>query len=274
MIASWAASHGHRIVLVVTSPAGDAGRYRTGYLHLVESLPPTQDVLITTRMRRTAAPVISALAPDLIIAATFPHRIPPQVTAIPRYGTLNLHPSPLPRGRGPNPMRLIYDGDLVTAGTVHRIAPEFDAGPILGQQMRQLPASVTPQSIIGAWGELLIAALDEGVARALAGDPGDPQDETIATFAAPFTDDERWLRWDEPALTVQRRAAALNLAGEPAKAHVDGEIVSILDVLAQPDSTPPAPPGTVLSRTADTARIQTTDGIAEITMRQPEPTSG
>jgi methionyl-tRNA formyltransferase len=101
LVTNWAERHGHRIILVVTSPAGSEARYGASYLRLVESLPPTQDVLITTRMRRTVAPVLAALEPDLIISATFPHRIPSEVTAIPRYGALNLHPAPLPRGRGP-----------------------------------------------------------------------------------------------------------------------------------------------------------------------------
>src|SRR5262245_42430078 len=91
LLANWAAEHEHRIILVVTSPAGNEQRYGESYLRLVEALPPTQDVLITTRMRRTVAPVLTTLAPDLIISATFPHRIPPEVTAIPRYGAINLH---------------------------------------------------------------------------------------------------------------------------------------------------------------------------------------
>jgi methionyl-tRNA formyltransferase len=225
-------------------------------------------------MRRTAAPVIAALAPDLVIAATFPHRIPPQVTAIPRYGALNLHPAPLPRGRGPNPMRLIHEGDLLVAGTVHRIAPEFDAGPILGQHVRQLSPEVTQESILGAWGDLLIAALDDGVARAIAGDPGDPQDEAQATYAAPFTEAERWFTWDEPALTIQRRAAALNLAGATAKARIDGDAFTIVDAHAQDTPVPGSPPGTIHFRNGAIARTQTADGAVEVTLGPPDPDNG
>ena len=72
--------------------------------------------------------MIAALAPDLIVSATYPHRIPPEVTAIPRYGAVNLHPSPLPRGRGPNPQRLIYEGDPIIGGTLHRMSPSSTPG--------------------------------------------------------------------------------------------------------------------------------------------------
>jgi methionyl-tRNA formyltransferase len=80
MVANWAAGRGHEIVLVVTSPRSQEARYGVNNVTLPEAVPPTQDVLITSRLRRTAAPVIRALAPDLIISATFPHRIPALLT--------------------------------------------------------------------------------------------------------------------------------------------------------------------------------------------------
>ena len=266
LLASWAAERGHRLVLLVTSPAGSPERYGSGFGTLVQSIPASQDVLITTRMKRTAAPVVAALAPDLILSATFPHRIPPEVTTIPRYGALNLHPAPLPRGRGPNPMRLIYEGDLTVAGAVHRIEPEFDAGPVLGIQKRRLPDAVTAEMIFAAWGELLLAALNEAVPRAVAGDPGETQDEARSSYSVPFTEEERWLTWDEPALTIQRRAAALNMAGPFTRAHLDGEAVAVLDVRALPGPAPDVPAGTIISRSGEKAAVRASDGVVEVTV--------
>jgi methionyl-tRNA formyltransferase len=272
LIATWAARRGHRLVLLVTSPSPRGERYGAGHRDLVESVPADQDVLITTRLRRTAAPVIRTMAPDLIVSATFPHRIPPEVTAIPRYGAVNLHPAPLPRGRGPNPQRLIYEGDTIVAGTLHRIAPDFDAGAVLSLQERSLPDDLTPGAILGAWSELLAAALDEGAARAAAGEPGDEQDERLATYAAPFTEEERWLTWNEPARTVQRRVAALNLSGPTARARIGGQEVLVLDVRARPAASSPARPGSILDRSGDTVTVQVADGAIAITVR-PWPSS-
>ena len=83
VFADWAARHGHRMVLVVTSP-GPTGtsasgvsreRYGTSAADLVAAVPHTQDVLVTTRMKTIATPVLRTLAPDLIVCATFPQRI-------------------------------------------------------------------------------------------------------------------------------------------------------------------------------------------------------
>jgi methionyl-tRNA formyltransferase len=81
----------------------------------------------------------------------------------------------LPRGRGPNPIRLLYEGDLTLAGTVHRLVPEYDAGAVLSIKTKRIDTDIMSRDLFGIWQELLDAALDEAVARAVAGDPGDPQ---------------------------------------------------------------------------------------------------
>ncbi len=265
LIAGWAERHDHEIVLVVTSPGSHAERYGAAHLDLLAAVPSTQDVLVTTRLRRTVAPVLRALTPDLIISATFPQRIPASLTAIPRYGPLNLHPAPLPLGRGPNPGRLIYEGHPTIGATLHRLAPEFDSGHILSKQERPAPPDLTPESLLAAWKALLIATLDEGVPRAVAGDEGDPQDDSLATYAAPFSDEERWLDWREPASRLQQRIAALNLAIPTARAKLGAETASIAALRPLPATDAPShAPGTIIERSASTAIVQAGDGLVEV----------
>jgi methionyl-tRNA formyltransferase len=266
LVADWAARHGHRLVLLITPPGRSGDRYGAEHSSLIDVVPAGQDILITNRLRRTAAPVIAALQPDLIVSATFPRRIPAEVTAIPRLGAVNVHPAPLPRGRGPNPVRLIYEGNLIAGAALHRISPEFDAGAILSRREQRLPDAVTPEIIFGAWLEMVAAVFDEGMRRAIAGEPGEPQDERLASYAAPFTDKEHWLTWDEPALTVQRRAAALNLMGPTARAWLDGTAVSVLDVRACPEAAPTAAPGTILDHTGDIVTIRVADSAVRATI--------
>jgi methionyl-tRNA formyltransferase len=119
LVATWAARHGHRIVLAVTTPPGTGRRYGTGAHPFVLNVPADIDVLVTGRLRTVAAPVIAALEPDLLISAAYPWLIPPEILDLPRYGALNLHPSALPAGRGPNPIRLVYDGAATVGATAH-----------------------------------------------------------------------------------------------------------------------------------------------------------
>jgi len=267
VVAEWAARHGHRLVLLVTMPRADDDRYGVEHPDLASIAPEDQDVLVTTRLKGTAAPVIRALEPDLVISATFPRRIPPEVTSIPRYGALNVHPSLLPRWRGPNPQRAIYEGDDVIGVTLHRMDPEFDAGPILGRRAMERPPDMTAQDLLYLWLGLIGEVLEEGARRAVAGDPGDPQDHRLATYCAPFTDAERWLDWTEPARIVQRRAAALNVATPTARAWINGRPVQVLEVRALRLPAPEARPGTVLHWSGDVGTIRVADGAVSIRTR-------
>ncbi len=83
VVSQWAAQAGHQIVLVVTTP-GPASRRTPSYQAVLNSAAPTFDVLVTTRLRKVALPLIRALQPDLIVSFTFPYRIPPEICAIPR----------------------------------------------------------------------------------------------------------------------------------------------------------------------------------------------
>ena len=281
LVAGWAERHAHRVVLVVTSPgpmeaprgAGSSERYGSGVPELIASAPRTQDFLVTTRMKSVATPVIRALAPDLIVSATFPHRIPPEIVSIPRFGAVNLHPTSLPRGRGLNAMRLIYEGEPMLAVTVHRISPEFDAGPILSQQLRPALVEPTVENLFAVWDEAAVVALEEGTRRAIEGDPGTPQDEAAATYAAPFTDAEYLLDLREPARTLQRRALALNLTVPGrARAEIAGMAFAIHG-LRPLSGDACGEPGTLLHRAGGTLTVCAGDGPIEVQVAETDPAS-
>jgi methionyl-tRNA formyltransferase len=271
LVAEWAARHGHELVLLATVPGSHEDRYGDAYPDLPTLVPPTQDVLVTTRLRRTAAPVIAALEPDLIVVATFPRRIPAAVTTIPRFGALNVHPTALPRGRGPNPQRGVYEGEPTVGVTLHRLAPEFDTGRILSRREVARPADLTAPDLLRLWMDLSAAVLEEGVARAIAGEPGEPQDHRQATYSPPFTDEERWLDWTESALTLQRRTAALNVAAPTAMALIDGRPAVVLDLRALRMPVPPVRPGTVLRYSDDVVTVRVADGAVSVRLQGSRP---
>lgn len=266
LTAAWVARHGHTMTLLVTTP-GPPARRSTTYRETVALAPPEQEIAITTRPRRLV-PIIAALAPDLIICASFAYRIPPEATAIPRLGAVNLHPAPLPRYRGPNPLRQIYAGEASLGATLHRIAPEFDAGPILGQVLRPIPEDATVGAVRVLLNEVIAAAFEEGLARAIAGEPGIPQDEEQATYAAAYTEAEYWLDWRESRATLQRRATGLNFFGPTAKATIAGQAYVIGNVTPLPDHGTPDAPGAILDREGQTFTLAVGDGAVVVAVEE------
>jgi methionyl-tRNA formyltransferase len=261
VLQEWVKRHEHKLALVVTSP-GPSSRRMPSYSQIVAMCPPGQDVLVTTRPRRTA-PLIAALAPDLVVSFSFPYRIPPEVTSIPRFGAVNLHPAPLPRYRGPNPARAIFDGAPTLGATLHRTEADFDTGAILSRHERPMPADVTAEQVFPAWRETMVSALEEGTRLAIEGAPGVPQDHAGATYAGEFTDEDRALDWNLPARSLQCRVTALSLFGGAARAPVNGRTVAIARVTPVPGVPAPAAPGTVLARVDNVVTICTADGIVQ-----------
>jgi methionyl-tRNA formyltransferase len=263
LISRWAAQAGHQIVLVVTTP-GPSTRRTPSYRSIVTSAPPEVDILVTTRLRTRALPLIQALKPDLLVSFSFPYRIPPEICAVPRYGAVNLHPAALPAYRGPNVMRVIYEQYPLLGATLHWIAEDFDTGNILAQQTAPLPENVTSESVIASWGPLMAGALAEGVTRAVAGDPGQPQAHSQASYAAAFSEAEHWLDPQDTKRGMQCKTTALNMMGSPAAKIRLGEqayLVATADPL--PDVTTNAP-GTVSQQTPDGFTLAVADGMVRI----------
>ena len=103
------------------------------------------------------------------------------------------------------------------------------------------------------------------MALALADEPGTPQDETQASYAASFTPDELWLDRRLPAALVQQRATALNLIAPQARVWIDGEAYLVERLISLPGGQTGAEPGTVLERIGRALVVQTSDGRVSLT---------
>ena len=82
---------------------------------------------------------MAALEPDLFITAAYGNFLPPSFLQLPRYGTLNIHPSLLPRYRGAAPVqRSLERGDATVGVSVLYTVRKMDAGPIIEQSQLNL----------------------------------------------------------------------------------------------------------------------------------------
>ena len=107
-------------------------------------------------------PGAQALSPDLCVTAAYGNYLPASFLSLPPRGTLNIHPSLLPRYRGAAPVqRALEAGDDVTGVTVAYTVQAMDAGPVLAQKR----VAVGPDE---AHGPLLERLFDDGVAMLLA----------------------------------------------------------------------------------------------------------
>lgn len=151
---------------------------------IVADVPPGMDLLLPGGVS-TMVNMLSGYKPDVLLVFGFNWRLPREVLDLPRLGVLNVHPSVLPRYRGPSPVLwAIRNGDPHLGITVHRMTEHIDAGPVLAQvDDLPIPDQVTSEDIWRLTKTVLPSLLTEAFKRALRGDPGAPQDEARATYA-------------------------------------------------------------------------------------------
>jgi methionyl-tRNA formyltransferase len=215
---------GHDVVLAALSRAGVPGRRRLRRLIGAERVldKPDLDQAFVERLTR--------LEPDLVVSWFWTSKIPPAVVASAKLGGFGVHPSLLPRHRGPDPTSwAIFSGDAVTGVTAHRIAAEYDTGAILAARALAIDEGWSAWQLARALDRPSLALLRETTKAFARGAPPPDvaQDETLAT-AAPFFDEALCvIRWQASAAEILRKIRALSPA-PGASMEVSEQVLSVL----------------------------------------------
>lgn len=157
---------------------------------------------------------VRALAPDLIVSWFWTKKIPRAFRTLAPRGALGVHPSLLPRHRGPDPFFWAIDaGDRTTGVTAHVVEDEYDTGAILAQRELAIDPSWNAWTLAKKLDRPSLAVLREIVAAHARGEPPAPiaQDDAAATDAPQPADDEleiRWSSWDAERIERRVRAAS------------------------------------------------------------------
>lgn len=85
---------------------------------------------------------------DLIIVGTWKEKLRKDTFNIPKIATVNVHPSLLPRYRGPNPyLQTILHGEKFSGVTLHLMDESYDSGSILSQQKVEILPNDTSKEL-------------------------------------------------------------------------------------------------------------------------------
>jgi len=166
-------------------------------------------VLVVPRVDASFAKRVSGC--DLVVSWFWTKKLPLEVVRAAPFGGFGVHPSLLPRWRGPDPYFWAIDaGDAVTGVTAHRLDAEYDTGALLGSRTLAIDPAWSSWQLARALDRPSLELLRE-VAQAFA--RGEPpveraQDERAVTLAPEPGDELLEVDWQRPAALVIRRVRA------------------------------------------------------------------
>ena len=201
-------------VLVVTTPDKPAGRKQILTPSPVKVFAATHslEVFQPEKLDQDAIRSIQEKTPDLFIVAAYGKILPKALLDIPSRGSLNVHPSLLPKYRGPSPVQAtILNGDQETGVSIIVLDEKMDHGPILAvdrfSMQKKYTYSELHNILAELGGELLIRTIPlwiEGKIQAQV------QDEGKATYAKILSGEDGRIDWKRPAEYIERQIRALN----------------------------------------------------------------
>jgi len=90
------------------------------------------------------------LNPDIVLVASWSEKLTPETFNLPKIATINVHPSLLPRYRGPNPyVQTILHLEEKSGVTFHLVDSKIDRGSILDQRVVEIKDSYTGKELKG-----------------------------------------------------------------------------------------------------------------------------
>lgn len=195
--------------LVITAPDKPAGRGQKLTASPAKQWAESRGIDVVTPATLKDEVFVAELANtewDVFAVAAYGKIIPKSILDIPRKSSLNVHPSLLPKFRGPSPaLSAILANERTTGVTIMEVVEKMDAGPIVAQARVEIAeedwppkGSMLEDMLAQEGGTLLAEVMPEWVAGTIT---PEPQDESLVTYTRKFIDED----------------ALVNLEGDPHK---------------------------------------------------------
>ena len=242
---------GYDVVGVYTQPDKASGRGRRVVATPVKQLAQDRELPVfqpASLKSQHAQLEIASLSPDVIVVAAYSQFLPPDTLDLPPLGCLNVHPSLLPRYRGPSPVAsAVLDGVAVTGVTIIKLDEGMDSGPIIAS--RETP--VGPQENVASLTTRLFqigASLLVEILPAWAEDriQAQPQDGPQATITKRLSKKDGEIDWPLSATGIARQVLAYH-PWPGSYTRWRGKQLNIVEAYAVESSVAtPSPPGLVV----------------------------
>ena len=215
--------------------------------------------------------LVASYEPDFIFSFYFRFMIPPDILSLARLGALNLHGSLLPKYRGRAPVNwVLVNGEKETGVSLHYMVTKPDAGNLVDQEAVAIAFEETPLTLYRKMEDAAARVLDRSLPLLMEGRaPSIPLDLTRGSYYGGRRPEDGLLDWQWPALKLYYLIRGVTHPYPGAFTHFRGK--KLLVWWGLPEEKPTgAPPGTVVSATAEGLVVSTGEGSLRITRCQLE----
>jgi len=224
---------------------------------------------------------IADCAPDLVWIADYRYLLPAALLKLPRCGTVNLHPSLLPRYRGRAPINwAILQGESRLGLTAHFVDEGMDTGDIIAQREYVLAPGQDVGDALAMLYPLYEAITGEVLAAFRSGRvPRRPQDHGLASAFPRRTPADGLIDWSKPARDVWNLIRAVAAPYPGAFAPWEGGVLRVWragGIRVAAPRTARAVPGEILDASPDGRSVVVAcgDGALVVTDCQYENSGG
>jgi methionyl-tRNA formyltransferase len=200
----------HDIVCVYTQPPRPAGRGKKLSPSPIQNLAEEHNIPVRTprRLRDEALEELRATPCDAIVVVAYGLLLPQP--ALDHAPCLNVHPSALPRWRGPAPIQhTLLAGDKTTEICIMQLDAGMDTGPVYQCEQFMVQRDDTYGDLhdkLAKYGALMLVDVLDHFTSAVA----TPQPNEGITLAPKITPDMRSINWKNPAGQVHNHIRALS----------------------------------------------------------------
>lgn len=253
----------YEVVLVVTQPDKEVGRKKEIVASPVKKCAVEHNIPVfqPQNIRKDYQQIIDA-NPDLIVTAAFGQIIGTKVLNYPKYRSINVHASLLPKYRGGAPIHYaVINGDKETGVTIMYMEKAMDAGDILSQRAIPILDEDTTGSMFEKLSILGRDLLMETIPSLIKGEiTGVKQDEEQVTFAYNITPEEEKLNLNEDAKILINKIRGL-LPAPAANIVIKGDTLKIYQAKVS-ELTHNVKVGTIINKTKRYFTIACGNGTA------------
>jgi methionyl-tRNA formyltransferase len=195
------------VVAVITQPDRPKGRGLKVTQSAVKELALTYNIPVHQPEKikdKAAIELVKNIAPDLIVVVAYGKILPKEIIDAPKYGSINVHASLLPKYRGAAPIQwALINGDKMTGITIQKVAEALDSGDIILQEKINIDDDDNIKTLASKLFDIGSKLLIKAVGMIKSGNVSyTEQDERAVTLAPQLNKSTGEIKWDKSAKEI------------------------------------------------------------------------